>query len=231
MEKNIIFKQVAPDCIDYACLYVDDGIKEISGKNNALYIIVPDNYRNYYPVNEKEYKDILKQAENIADDFNALMGNDHYYFRNFKECLKYYGIDYTTTRTAKLKEWAKKHQFDYETIDAITEFLTLTTGEEWDNVGLTGYCQGDYAIGIYCKGHYDNESLELYVGAAAGTVSEFCRIEPGESTCYGFFVPDEIKWDTDKLRTYLANFEGDKPENITIELFNGYSSVANYTTV
>lgn len=227
---NIIFREVSPECQELDSLYDDDGIKEISGKNNALYIIVPDGYRSYYPVNEKEYKNILKQAENIADDFNALMGNDHYYFRNFKECLKYYGIEYTTTRTAKLKEWAKKYQFDYETIDAITEFLTLTTGEEWDNIGLTGYCQGDYAIGIYCKGHYDNDALKLYVGAAAGTVTEFCRIEEND-TCYGFFVPDSVKWNTDELRTYLANCYGDKEEEISIELFDGYTQTATYKTV
>ena len=227
---NIIFREVSPECQEIDYLYDNDGIKEISGKNNALYIIVPDGYRNYYPVNGEEYKNILKQAENIADDFNALMGNDHYYFRNFKECLKYYGIEYTTTKTAKLKEWAKKYQFDYETIDAITEFLTLTTGEEWDNIGITGYCQGDYAIGIYCKGHYDNDALKLYVGAAAGTVSEFCRIEEND-TCYGFFVPDSVKWNTDELRTYLSNCYGDKEEDITIELFKGYSSVATYETV
>ena len=226
---KVTFREVESPDFDF--LYDDDGIKEISGKNNTLYVIVPDRYRRYCPVNAKEFEALEKQAENIAEDFNALMGNDHYYFTNFKECMKYYGIEYNPTRAGRLKKWVKANEYDATTIDALTDFLSITTGEEWDNIGISGYCQGDYAIGIYCKGHYDNESLELYVGAAAGTVSEFCRIEPGEYNCYGFFVPDEIKWNTDKLREYLANFEGDKPENITIELFDGYSSVANYTTV
>lgn len=229
---KLTFREV--ETPDYDILYDDDGIKEISGKNNTLYVIVPGNYGRYYcPVNAKEYEALTSQADRIATDFCDLMENLEngyapYYFQNFKEICNYYGIKYSPVMVKRLKEWAKTFDNEY---DDYAAFLSITTGEEWDTYSVCGYCQGDYAIGIYCKGHYDNESLELYVGAAAGTVSEFCRIEPGEYTCYGFFVPDVIKWDTDKLKEYLANFEGDKPENITIELFNGYSSVANYTTV
>lgn len=227
---KVTFREVQPDCIDYDYLYDNDGITERSGKNNALYIV--GSY-GYVPVNKSEWEAISSRADRIATDFCDLLENLEngyapYYFQNFKEICNYYGVKYSPVMVHKLKEWAKS--FDNEPED-IAAFLSITTGEEWDSYTVTGYCQGDYATGIYCKGHYDNESLELYVGAAAGTVSEFCRIEPGEYTCYGFFVPDEIKWDTDKLKEYLANFEGDKPENITIELFNGYSSIANYTTV
>lgn len=230
MANKVIFREVNPECMELDCLYDDDGIKEISGKNNALYIIVPDNYRNYYPVNGKEYQAIEKQAENICDDFNALMGNDHYYFVNFKECLRYYGIKYSPVMVSRLKAWAKKYEFDAATIDGITDFLSITTGEEWDNIGMTGYCQGDYAIGIYCKGHYSDDALKLYVGAAAGTVSEFCRIE-GDEKCYGFYVPDDIKWNPEHLKKYLADCYGDNPEKITVEVFDGYSQIANYTEV
>ncbi len=223
---KVIFREA--DYCETSSLYDDDGIKEISGKNNALYVIVPDRYSRYCPVNKKEFEALEKKAENIADDFNALMGNDHYYFVNFKECMRYYGIDYNPTTAGRLKKWAKANEYDATSIDALTDFLTITTGEKWDNIGMTGYCQGDYAIGIYCEGHYTKDALELYVGAAAGTVSEFIRID-GDDICGGFFVTDSVKWNTEALKKELASYEGDDPENITIQLFDGYTQTAKYT--
>ena len=226
--KKVIFRE--SDYCETSFLYDDDGIKEISGKNNALYVIVPDRYSRYCPVNKKEFEALEKKAENIADDFNALMGNDHYYFVNFKECMRYYGIDYNPTTAGRLKKWAKANEYDATSIDALTDFLTITTGEKWDNIGMTGYCQGDYAIGIYCEGHHTKETLDLYVGAAAGTVSEFYRIE-GDDVCSGFFVTDSTKWNTDELRKELASYEGDDPDKITIEFFNGYTQIASYKAI
>ena len=165
-------------------------------------------------------------VDNIVSDFNALMGNDHYYFRNYKEVLRYYGIKYSPVMVHKLKVFAES--YDDRSFDDIAAFLTITTGKEWDTYAVTGYSQGDYATGIYCTEFYTSESLELYVGAAAGTVSEFCRIEEND-TCYGFFVPDSVKWNTDELRTYLSKQWGDNEENITLELFDGYTQTAKYT--
>jgi len=219
--KKIIFREVTPEAVETDILFDYDGLSEVSGKNNALYIFGD---RGYMPINKKEYDAISKQAENIADDFNALMGNDHYYFVNFKECLHYYGVKYSPVMVHRLKEWAKTFDND---IEGMAAYLTITTGEEWETYTVTGYCQGDYATALYCKGHYSEESLELYAGAVAGTVSEFCRIEEND-TCYGFFVPDSVKWNTDELRTYLSKQWGDNEENITLELFDGYTQTANY---
>lgn len=219
---KVIFREVEYTDIDI--LYDDDGIKEISGKNNALYIIAG---RDYKPVNGKEYEAIYSQAENIANDFSDFASGNDYYFRSYKHILEYYGIKYSPATVKKLKIFADHYTGDF---DDIAEFLTITTGEKWSTYTVTGYCQGDFATGIYCKGHYTDEALELYVGAAAGTVTEFCRIE-GEDRCYGYFVTDNIKWNENKLREYFANYEGDKPENITIELFDGYTQIANYREV
>ena len=220
---KIIFREV--EYADFTSLYDDDGIKEISGKNNALYII---SGRDYMPVNAAEYEKIANNAENIAYDFIDLMTGNGYYFKSFKEICNYYGIRYSPVMVHKLKTFAAN--YDDRSFDDIAAFLTITTGKEWDTYTVTGYSQGDYATGIYCTEFYTSESLELYVGAAAGTVTEFCRIEEND-TCYGFFVPDEIKWNTDKLRTYLANCWGDKEEEISIELFDGYTQTATYKTV
>ena len=219
---KIIFREV--EYTDYTSLYDDDGIKEISGKNNALYIIAG---RDYMPVNEAEYQEIFNTAENIANDFYDLINGSGYYFKSFKEICNYYGIKYSPWIVNKLKKFAEKYTGDY---DNIAEYLTITTGEKWNTYTATGYCQGDFATGIYCENHYTDEALELYVGAAAGTVREFCRIENGEK-CYGFFVPDEITWNTDKLKEYLAGIYGDEIKNISVELIDGYTTTVNYMEV
>ena len=220
--KKIIFREV--EYADFTSLYDDDGIKEISGKNNALYIIAG---RDYMPVNAAEYEKIANNAENIAYDFIDLMTGNGYYFKSFKEICNYYGIKYSPWIVNKLKKYAKNYTGDY---DNIAEYLTITTGEKWNTYTATGYSQGDYATGIYCENHYTDDALELYVGAAVGTVREFCRIENNDK-CYGFFVPDDVTWNTDKLKAYLADIYGDNVKEISVELIDGYTTTANYLEV
>lgn len=219
---KVVFREI--EYTDYTSLYDDDGIKEISGKNNALYIIAG---RDYMPVNAAEYQNIFNTAENVANDFLDLINGNGYYFKSFKEICNYYGIKYSPAMVNKLKKFAEKYTGDY---DNIAEYLTITTGEKWNTYTATGYCQGDYATGIYCENHYTDEALELYVGAAAGIVSEFVKID-GEDRICGYFVPDRIKWNEAELRNYLAEFEGDNAEEIQIDLFDGFYQVAKYKTI
>jgi len=219
--KKVIYREL--EYTDVDILYDNDGIKEISGKNNALYIIAG---REYCPVNDSEYHNIKNTAENLAYDICDFMEGNNTYFKNYKEILKYYGVKFSPAAVKKFKIWADKFTGELEDI---ADYLTLTTGEKWNTYTETGYSQGDYATGIYCENHYTDESLALYVGAAAGTITEFCRVEDEETVC-GYFVPDEIKWNTEKLRAYLSDIYGDKPEEISIELFDGYTRIATYKT-
>lgn len=219
---KVIFKQIESCDIDF--IYDDDGIRETSGKNNALYVITGNNY----PVcNKSEYERISSEAENVANDFYDLANDNCSYFANYKEILAYYGIKYSPATVSKLKKYADKYRGN---LDDIAAYLTITTGEAWETHTECGYCQGVYATGIYCVGHYTEEALELYVGAAAGTVSEFCRIED-DDICYGFYVPDSVTWHDDELREYMANMWGDDPDDIEIQLFDGYTTMPNYRTI
>lgn len=224
--KKIIFREVEPECFEADCLYDDDFIRGKGGdgyENGILYIVTGDDYA---VTNKQEWEALCNLVDNVATDFYDLMNGNGYYFRTFKEICNYYGIKYSPVMVHKLKKFAES--YDDRSMEDIAEYLTITTGEEWETYTVTGYCQGDYATGIYCTKYYNGDALELYVGAAAGTVSEFCRIEEND-TCYGFFVPDSIKWNTDELRTYLSKQWGDNEENITLELFNGYTHTATYT--
>lgn len=222
--KKIIFREVAPEAVETDFLFDDDGLKEISGKNNALYIIAG---RDYYPVNAKEYKSMTAAAEELANDITDFMNGYSTYYRNYKHILEDHGIKYSPAAVKRIKAWSLK--FNYQAED-YAEYLTITTGEKWNTYTATGYSQGDFATGIYCENHYDDDTLELYVGAAAGTVKEFCRIDD-DGECYGFFVPDSITWNTDKLKAYLADIYGDNGKNISVELIDGYTTTANYVEV
>ena len=224
MENNnkIIFREL--DYTDTSILYDNDGIKEISGRNYILYIIAG---RDYCPVNEAEYKDMTAAAEELANDITDFMNGYSTYYRNYKHILEDHGIKYSPAAVKRIKAWSLK--FNYQAED-YAEYLTITTGEKWNTYTETGYSQGDYATGIYCEGLHTNEALELYVGAAAGTVSEFVKID-GEDQICGFFVPDRIKWNEAELRNYLAEFEGDNAEDIQIDLFDGFYQVAKYKTI
>lgn len=222
--KKIIYRQIEPDCICIDYLYDDDGIKEISGKNNTLYIVTSDGYK---PVNSREYETLYSTAENIANDFTDFANGYNTYFESFKDILNYYGVKYSPRIVYKLKTWSEQYT---GSLDDIADYLSITTGENWRTYTARGYCQGDFATGIYCENHYTVDSLELYVGAAAGIVTEFCRIEDGEQI-YGYFIPDHVTWNNDELRRYIADNYGDDINNISIELFNGYTQVAKYMEV
>jgi hypothetical protein len=222
---KVIFKEV--EYTEYDSLYDDDGIKEISGKNNALYVVIQDRFRRESVVNGKEFEELCSRIDEIIDDIENLKEGYSSYFRSYKHILEYYGYKYSPAAVKRLKTWYESYN---GSLDDIAEFLTITTGEKWNTYGVCGYCQGDYATGIYCEGHYNDKALDLYVGAAAGTVKEFCRIE-GNDICYGFYVSDNIAWNTDELKKELSSFEGDKPENITIQLFDGYTQTPKYTEV
>ena len=222
---KVIFREA--DYTDYTSLYDDDGIKEISGKNNTLYVVIQERFSRYSVVNEKEFEELCSRINEIIDDIENLKEGYSSFFRSYKHIMEYYGYKYSPAAVKRLKSWYESYN---GSLHGIAEFLTITTGEKWNTYTVCGYCQGDFATGIYCEGHYNKEALDLYVGAAAGTVKEFYRIE-GDDICCGFYVSDNIAWNTDELKKELSSFEGDDINDITIELFDGYSQVAKYREV
>ena len=82
---KVIFRETNYPEFDF--LYDNDGITNESGKNNALYVIVPDRWNDYPVTNKNEFETIRKNAEEIATDFDDLKNGCNNYFRNYKENL------------------------------------------------------------------------------------------------------------------------------------------------
>jgi len=196
--KKIIAKEVNPSHVDFSFYFDDDGLKNIGGENCAVYI-VPADRRRYSGFNMKEYEEIEQQAQAVIDDYEAG-----------------YPIN------EALKEWAK--HADTSDTESIAEYLTITTGEEWAVKAFTGYSQGDYCEVVYCVSRHTPERITEIGRFWLGCGTEFCI-----DGCHGYFVIDELRWEEgDKLRQYLADCYGCKPEELEIYLYDGERTVTKY---
>ena len=212
---KIIAKEVNPIHVDFSGYFDDEGLTNKGGENCAVYII-PADRRSYSGFNMEEYREIEEKANSLIEAFK------NEYYPTYKEAMLSHNIEYTSRRCHLLKEWAK-YANPYNTSD-IAEFLTITTGEEWNVRAFRGYSQGDYCEVVYCKAHYSEEHITEIGKFWLGCGTEFCIDD-----CYGYYVPDTIRWrEGDELRQYLADCYGCKPEELEIYLYNGEHIVTDY---
>jgi len=179
--------------------YFDNDGLKSIGGENCAVYIVPADRRRYNGFNMEEYREIELHAQAVIED---------------------YADGYPVEET--LKEWAKTA--DTNNTDSIAEFLTITTGEEWTVKAFTGYSQGDYCEVVYCINHYTPEHIDEIGKFWLGCGTEFCI-----DGCYGYYVPDTIRWrEGDELRQYLADRYGCRPEELEIYLYDGEHVVTDY---
>lgn len=196
--KKIIAKEVNPSHIDFSYYFDNDGLKSIGGENCAVYIIPRDRLR-YRGFNMEEYEEIELHAQAVIDDYEAGFPIDE-----------------------ALKEWVKYANPCYT--NDIAEFLTITTGEEWNVRVFRGYSQGDYCEVVYCVNRYTPEHITEIGKLWLGCGTEFCI-----DGCYGYYVIDELRWEEgEKLRQYLADCYGCEPEELEIYLYDGEKIVTKY---
>ncbi len=196
--KKIIAKEVNPAYVDFSFYFYDDSLKSVGGENCAVYI-VPADRRRYSGFNMEEYREIELHAQAVIDDYE-----------------NGYPVE------EALKEWAK-YANPRDTSD-IAEFLTITTGEEWEVKAFTGYSQGDYCEVVYCVNHYTPERINEIGKLWLGCGTEFCI-----DGCHGYFVVDELRWEEgERLRQYLADCYGCRPEELEIYLYDGEHIVTDY---
>ena len=219
--KKIIAKEVNPIYVDVSYYLDDDRMKSIGGENCAVYI-VPTDRRIYNGFNMEEYEEIEEKAKAIIDGFRDVSAKWPYGYATYKEVMEDNAIPYTSRRCHLLKKWAE-YANPYDTGD-IAEFLTITTGEKWEVKAFTGYSQGDYCEVVYCVNHYTPERINEIGKLWLGCGTEFCI-----DGCHGYFVVDELRWEEgEKLRQYLADSYGCRPEELEIYLYDGEETVPKY---
>jgi len=218
--KKIIAKELHPSHVDFSFYFDDDGLKSISGENCAVYI-VPADRRNYNGFNMEEYQEIEQKADSLIKAFKEVSPKNEYY-PTYKEAMLSHNIEYTSRKCNLLKKWAE-YANPYSTSD-IAEFLTITTGKEWDVKAFKGdYCEEDIRV-VYCVNHYTPEHITEIGKFWLGCGTEFCIDD-----CCGYYVPDHIRWEEgEKLRKYLADQYGCEPDELEIYLYIGEHMVIDY---
>lgn len=217
---KFIAKEVNPRYIDFSYYFDDEGLTNKGGENCAVYIVSADRRRNS-GFNMEEYQEIENQADSLIDAIKQVSPKSKYY-PTYKEALESNNIEYNSRKCHLLKKWAE-YANPYDTA-SIAEYLTITTREKWEVKSFVGYSQGDYCEVVYCTAHYTpehiNEIGKMWLG---------CGTEFSIDDCYGYFVPDTIRWqEGDTLRNYLADMYGCKPEELEIYLYAGEHTVTDY---
>jgi len=219
MEK-IIAKEVNPAYVDFSLYFYDDSLKSVSGENCAVYI-VPGNRERYGGFNMEEYREIEQKADSLIEAFKEVSPKNEYY-PTYKEAMLSHDIEYTSHKCKLLKKWAE-YANPYDTGD-LAEFLTITTGEKWEVKAFTGYSQGEYCEVVYCVNRHTPEHI-----TEIGKFWLGCGTEFSIDDCYGYYVVDELRWEEgEKLRQYLADCYGCRPEELEVYLYDGEHIVTDY---
>jgi hypothetical protein len=77
---------------------------------------------------------------------------------------------------------------------------------------------------VYCVNHHTPERI-----TEIGRFWLGCGTEFSIDGCYGYYVVDELRWEEgEKLRQYLADCYGCKPDQLEIYLYDGEHIVTDY---
>ena len=218
--KKIIAKEVAPENVDFRYYFDGDTFTNAGGENCACYII-PADRRGNSGFNMDEYKEIKEKAAAILEGFEDV-GKYTDGYKTHEEVMEDYGVLYSSEKCHALKEWAKT-AINLDS-DDIAEFLTITTGEQWNTRAAHGYSQGDYCEVVYCTAHYTKDDISEIGAFWLGCGSEFIIDD-----CSGYFVRDTIRWtENETLVNVLADMSGYKPEELEVYLYSGEHTVSDY---
>lgn len=235
MESNIknIIREVPDEQAELSFYFDGDTFNERAGDYGYTLFIVHRDRHGLNGLNIEEYKRITERAEGISEGFYDVEHKESAWtsYETYKDVMRDWGIDYTSHKCHLLKEWYKGGG-EVDDAESIAEFLTITTGKEWDVSSAYGYCQGDYVEIVYCKQYYP-ENVRKYGEIWLGAAKEFCVIDLDENgeeadSCGGYIVADcEARDDADYKRI-VCEWEGLNPDETRLEMIDGYHTYTKY---
>lgn len=228
--RKYIMRQIPPEFEDFAIYFDDEGLMPISGECNAVYINDGRNYTRGY--NGDEYSSYYKQLSGLIEDY------DNQIYDTVEELFEDCASDIPKEKYGKLAELIDCCYHYGITNYQIAEFLEIKTGKLWNVKMFHGYSQGDYCEVVYCSDVYSAEEIKEIGKMYLGCGSEFECIdcdengEPTDEICCGYFATDDIVWTEDeRLVKHFAEYFGCQPDEIEVQLFDGYIRTAKYKTV
>lgn len=232
MKQKYIITQIPPESAELMYYFDGDTFTEASGGlQYALFPLVSDRWSLYPVINAELWKDIMKTAEDVSEDFYSIRedGHDWKHDTTYKSVMQFYGIDYNPTKCHRLKEWSKRHEYDPGKPEAIAEYLSITTGHKWSTASASGYCQGDYAEIVYCADVYSQQDARAAGEIALGAATEYSITFPAEDgsepeTVYGYIVADCQAWRPEDVKRLVCDWEGiDPAEAVLMTIEDSYT--------
>lgn len=232
-----LFKEVSPESCDFSWYFDCDCFDEKSGDyNNTLFILYYDR-NGYTGINSEEYNNLCDKIYDLFAVFEEVENNEtdsNGKRVTYKDYIDYYGIKYNSTICHKLKLLYKTYNGDIDT-SIVAAYLRITTGKEWRETSVTGYCQGDYVDIIYCSDNYTEQSAQEAGNVFLGCAKEFSCTDYDDNgqldentTCYGYIVADNLAFTDEEYKKVIASYQGCKPEEIRLEMID-YHSMKTYT--
>lgn len=230
--RKYIMQELSPEQTDFEFYFDDDGLKSVSGECNAVYINDGCHYTRGF--NSEEYSEYYSLICNLMDDYENVV------YDSVKELFADCAPDIPEEKYDELKDLIDCCLNDYRgvTNERVAQYLEIKTGKPWGVKSFCGYSQGDYCEVIYCKETNTAELIKEIGHMYLGCGSEFCCIycdengNPTDEVVYGYFAIDEIVWARDsRLINYFAEYIGCQPDEIEVQLFDGYIRTPKYKTV
>lgn len=231
--KKYIIREVPAE---QACLrfyFDDDGFGQNGGDyKNTLFII----HQGRYGLNSREFEKVYNDATDLIDDVCAMKnGSDK--FRNYKDLLYYYAIDYSPPKCGKIKKWAFALDgcyWDLPQSKIVADYLSFREGGKWTTGSARGYGQGDYVDLVYCEGHHTEKGAQAAGEVWLGAAKEFCTICIDESgnetdTCYGFIVADCEAFTDEEYKKLICEWDCLPEEETELQMIEGYSYNTTYS--
>lgn len=236
MEKkiNYIVREYPPESCELSWAFEDDGLTERGGDwNYNLFIVSNDGWGRLSGFNVETYEGIRKEAENMMDDFEQVIGRESLYagwtYKSYKEVMESYGIPYNPRKCHALKEWAKSA--DNLDTDDIAEYLTITTGKKWRRIGVHGYCQGDYVDVVYCEDFHENPKYygECWLGCAKEfSVNYLDENGEEEDSVGGYIVADCQAWRDEDYKRLVCEWAGIPEDETELQMIDGFHTYTKY---
>ena len=232
-----IIKQIPPEAAELSFFFDGDTFTERArGIQYALFPLVSDRWSLYPVINRELWEDITRRASALADDFDGIRNDGESrstYSRSYKAVMQDYGIKYSPRTAHALKEWSTRHEYDPSTPESIAEYLSITTGHEWTTTSATGYCQGDYAITVYCPDGNSAETAQAAGEIALGAASEYSITEiddDGEEleTVYGYIIADSQAYRPEDVKRLVCSYEGIDPADAVLMIPGEPHTVTTY---
>lgn len=251
MNKNIkhIVREVPAEQSDFSVYFDDDGLTSAGGDYCYNLFIVAQS-RNSSGFNEKEYRSIQTEIENLLEMYIDIVNKSNYaqYSSTGTMLLDYKLIDsiYNTKRIKAFTEFFKTccekpispyanyhDNFTAHNEEMTAQYLTLKTGKQWSTDSAYGYCQGDYVKMVYCPEHY-KDGVKQYGEIWLGAGKEFYTIDLDENgeeadTCGGYIIADCQAWKDEEYKKLVCEWARIKPEETRLEMVDSQKTYTKYT--